>query len=161
MKKIKKMWMENRILFVLFIITFICVCVILGVIVKYFFGVTKSNYGERLEGIENVQITDTLKNDFLASMKEDTTIKDISFESKGKIVYIYITFHEGISLVEAQGKALASLQKFEQNYLDFYDFHFTLKSDATENGGGFLIMGAKNVNGSGLVWNNNTPLETE
>ena len=54
MKKIKKLWMENRVLFVLFTIVIICACIILGVMLSYFFGATKSNYGDRLNGIENV-----------------------------------------------------------------------------------------------------------
>ena len=161
MNKIKKLWMENRVLFVLFIIVFICACIILGVVFKYFFGATKSNYGERLDGIEAVEITDTMKNDFLVAIKDDELVDNATIDVRGKIVYIYLTFNEGSSLVEAQSKALEALQTFEQNYLDFYDFHFTLKSEATENSEGFLIMGAKNVNGSGLVWNNNTPVADE
>lgn len=161
MKKIKKLWLENRILFVLFIITLICACIILGVILKYFFGATKSSYGERLDGIETVLVSDTMKSDFIQSLTSDEQITNVAINVKGKIIYIYLTFKEGTSLVEAQSKALASLQSFEEPYLNFYDFHFTIKSNATEDNEGFLLMGARNVNGSGLVWNNNTPIETD
>lgn len=161
MKKIKNLWVENRVLFVLFIIVMLCGCVILGVFANYFFGPSTSSYGERLEGIENVPITDEVKENFLTSMKADELISDVLFSTSGKIVYITLSFNEGVSLVEAQSKALASLMAFEQNLLDFYDFHYTLKSNATENSEGFLIMGAKNVNGSGLVWNNNTEVSAE
>ncbi len=161
MKKIKKLWMENRVLFVLFLIIIVCAFIILGVLFKYFFGATKSSYGDRLKGIETVEVTDTMKNDFLSSIKENELINDAKLEVRGKIVYIYLTFIETASLEEAQSRAIESLQFFEQKYLDFYDFHFTLKSNATETSEGFLIMGAKNVNGSGLVWNNNTPIDAD
>ena len=161
MKKIKKLWMENRVLFVLFLIIIICAFIILGVLFKYFFGATKSSYGDRLKGIETVEVTDTMKNDFLTSIKGNELVNDAKIDVRGKIVYIYLTFIETASLEEAQSRAIESLQFFEQNYLDFYDFHFTLKSNATETSEGFLIMGAKNVNGSGLVWNNNTPIEAD
>ena len=161
MKKIKKLWLENRILFVLFIITFVCACVILGVVLKYFFGATKSNYGERLDGIQNVLVSDSMKSEFVESLSQDEQVTDVAINVKGKIIYIYITFKEGTSLVEAQSKALASLQSFEESYLNFYDFHFTVKSQATEDNEGFLLMGARNVNGSGLVWNNNTPIDVD
>lgn len=161
MKKIKKLWMENRVLFVLFTIVIICACIILGVMLNYFFGATKSNYGDRLNGIENVEVTDEIKNNFLSTMKSDEMISDADIHVSGKIIYISFSFNIGVSLVEAQSKALASLQAFEQDYLDFYDFHFTLKEEASESGEGFLIMGSKNVNGSGLVWNNNTEVPTE
>ena len=45
--------------------------------------------------------------------------------------------------------------------LSDYDINLTLTSKATENSEGFTIMGAKNVAGSGVVWNNNTPVESD
>lgn len=156
MKKIKKLWIENRVLFVLFLIVLICLFTILGVFLKYFFGSSKGSYGNRLEGIKEVEVTDEIKNNFISSMKNDASVQEVTIKTQGKIIYIALTFKEGVSLVEAQSKALSSLKSFEQNYLDFYDFQYTLKANATENNEGFLLMGAKNVNGSTLVWNNNT-----
>lgn len=161
MKKLKNLWTQNRVLFVLFVIVFICICIILGVFINYFFGSSESSYGDRLEGINEVVVTDEIKNNFLNSMNMDELISDATIKTSGKIIYISLTFKDGVSLVEAQSKALASLMAFEQNYLDFYDFHYTLKGNKTENSEGFLIMGAKNVNGSGLVWNNNTEIKSE
>lgn len=161
MKKIKNLWVENRVLFVLFIVVIICLFIMLAVCVNYFFGSSKSSYGDRLEGIETVRITDEFKNNFLNTMKEDELLKDASLVAKGKIVYISLVFQSNVTLVEAQSKALSSLMTFEQQYLDFYDFHYTLKSEKTDTSEGFLIMGSKNVNGSGLVWNNNTEVETD
>ena len=156
MNKIKKIWTENRVLFVLFVIVLVCLLIIMGVFLKYFFGSSKSSYGDRLEGIKEVEVTDEVKNKFLSAMENDELISESSIKVKGKIIYIALHFKDGVSLVEAQSKALASLMVFEQNYLDFCDFNYTLKGNATESSEGFLIMGAKNVNGSGLVWNNNT-----
>ncbi len=156
MKKLKKMWVENRILFVLFLIIIICFFVMVGVCISYFFGSSKSSYGDRLDGIEEVVISDDLKNSFLDKMKQDELIKSSNMHVQGKIVYITLEFNENVALVEAESKALAVLMDFEEKYLNFYDFHFTLKKTATETSEGFLIMGAKNVNGVGLVWNNNT-----
>lgn len=156
MNKIKKLWMENRVLFVLFLIVVICLFIIMGVFLKYFFGSSSSSYGDRLEGIKEVEVTEEIKNNFLSSMKSDELIRDAEMKTRGKIIYVTLNFNDDVSLVEAESKALASLNSFEQKYLDFYDFHYTLKGNATENNEGFLIMGAKNVNGSGLIWNNNT-----
>ena len=152
MKRIKKFWKENRVLFVLFVIILICLILVLGVFLKYFFGSSKTSYGNRLDGINEVEVTDDIKNNYISKMKEDELIK---------IIYISLYFKNEASLVEAQSKALASLTNFEDNYLAFYDISFTLKCDATESSEGFLIMGAKNANGSGLVWNNNTIVNKE
>lgn len=161
MNKIKKLWVENRVLFVLFIIVLVCILIMLGVMLKYFFGSSKSSYGDRLNGIKEVEVTDNMKNDFVSQMNEDELIENTTLKTRGRIIYITFTFKDGVSLVEAQSKALASLEKFEEKYLDYYDFNYTLKASATEDSEGFLIMGAKNVNGSGLVWNNNTEVVKE
>lgn len=161
MKKIKNLWVENRVLFVLFIIVIICCFIMLGVCISYFFGSSKSSYGDRLKGIDKVKITEKIENNFVDSLKKDGLINEVSLNVKGKIVYITIQFKDEVTLVEAQSKALASLSNFEQKYLDFYDFHYTLKSNKTETSEGFLIMGSKNVNGTGLVWNNNTEVVTD
>lgn len=158
MNKIKKLWIENRVLFVLFLTVLICAFIILGVFLNYFFGSSKGNYGNRLDGIKEVEVTEEMKNNFISSMKNDSSIQEVTIKTQGKIIYISLFFKDGVSLVEAQSKALFSLQSFEQKYLDFYDFQYTLKANATENSEGFLIMGAKNVSGSTLVWNNNTEI---
>lgn len=161
MNKIKKLWMENRVLFVLFIIILVCLLLILGVFLKYFFGAASSSYGDRLDGIKEVEVTDELKNNFLTTLRNDELVQDASMNTKGKIIYISISFKDGVTLVEAQSIAQASLQSFEEKYLNFYDFQYTLKGNKTENSEGFLIMGARNVNGTKLSWNNNTEVKNE
>lgn len=161
MKKLKNLWVENRVLFVLFIIVIICCFTIIGVCISYFFGSSESSYGDRLKGIDKVKISEKAKDEFVDILKKDELVKDVNFKVQGKIVYITMQFKEEVTLVEAQSKALASLTTFEQKYLDYYDIHYTLKSDKTETSEGFLIMGSKNVNGNGLVWNNNTEVVTD
>ncbi len=155
MNKIKKIWVENRVLFVLFIIVLVCMLIIAGVCMKYFFGSSKSSYGDRLDGIEEVAITEDIKNHFLSSMQNDELIENVTIKNIGRVVYISLHFKSGTSLEEAKNKALASLMAFEQKYLDYYDFHYTLKGNTLE-AGDFLIMGAKNAKGNGLNWTNNT-----
>ena len=59
MKKILK---ENRTLFILMIVAIVCIVVSVLLLFKYFyFGNGGSNYGDRLEGIENVVISDDKK----------------------------------------------------------------------------------------------------
>lgn len=158
MNKIKKLWVENRVLVVLFIIVIICICLILGVCLKYFFGTSNSSYGDRLNGIEEVLITDEIKNNFINKMKEDETIVDATLTVSGKIIYIHLIFNQNVKLEEAENKAQTSVSLFEEKYLNFYDLNYTLKQ---ENNDGFLIMGARNVHGSGLIWNNNTEIDNE
>ena len=109
--------------------------------------------------LEDYPIEDSFVSEYIANLEADEMINSVEFNTKGRIIYITINFVGDSSLVEAQSKAAASLEEFSEEILSYYDIDFTLISDATENSEGFTIMGARNVAGSGIVWNNNTPVE--
>ena len=159
--KLKEIWGKYKILIVLGLILIICFIAILFVTVSYFFGSGESVYGDRLEDIEDYPIEDTFVSEYIANLESDEMINSATFDVKGRVIYVTINFVGDTSLVEAQSKAAASLELFSENLLSYYDIDFTLISEATENSEGFTIMGAKNVAGSGIVWNNNTPVESE
>ena len=159
--KLKEIWGKYKILIVLGLILIICFIAILFVTVSYFFGSGESVYGDRLEDIEDYPIEDTFVSEYIANLESDEMINSATFDVKGRVIYVTINFVGDTSLVEAQSKAAASLEQFSENLLSYYDIDFTLLSEATENSEGFSIMGAKNVAGSGIVWNNNTPVESE
>ena len=69
MKKIKKIWNENRVLMVLAIIIIICLIVIVCVSLTYFYGSSESEYGDRLDGIDKVKITSKIKSDVVNNLK--------------------------------------------------------------------------------------------
>ena len=161
MDKLKEIWGKYKILIVLGLILIICFIAILFVTVSYFFGSGESVYGDRLEDIEDYPIEDTFVSEYIANLESDEMINSATFDVKGRVIYVTINFVGDTSLVEAQSKAAASLEQFSENLLSYYDIDFTLLSEATENSEGFTIMGAKNVAGSGIVWNNNTPVESE
>lgn len=161
MKKIKKLWQNNRVLFVLFTILIVCFFIIVGVTVKYFIGNHSSNYGDRLEETKKVKVTNEMKNDYQAYFDNDENIKSVKLNVTGKIIYITLNFENKITLVEAQSKAVQSLEKFSEDIQKVYDINFTLIQDKTDNNEGFTIMGAKNAKRPNIVWNNNTPIVEE
>ena len=60
MSKIKGFYQNNRIYCILMAISLFCLALIVSAFVVYFVEQTKTDtYGNRLDGIENVQITDT------------------------------------------------------------------------------------------------------
>ncbi len=161
MNKLKELWGKYKVLIVLGIILIICFIAIVSVTISYFFGGSESVYGDRLKDIDNYPISEEFKTEYVSSMESEELIETVNFSNKGRIIYIEIKFVGDTSLVEAQSKAAASLEKFSEELLSYYDINFTLICEETENSEGFTIMGAKNVSGSGLIWNNNKPVESE
>ena len=53
------------------------------------------------------------------------------------------------------------MDTIKEEYQKLYDVHFTLKQTGDENSETFTVMGAKNINGKEVIWNNNTPFTSE
>lgn len=161
MKKLKESWGKNKVFILLGTILVICLVAIIVVTFSFFLGGSKSVYGDRLDGIDKYPVKETMKSSYITSLEEEKSVSKVSMNVKGKIIYISIEFVSDTSLEEAKSLAATSLKNISEDLQSFYDISFTLKCEKSENSEGFTILGAKNVAGSGLVWNNNTPLESE
>ncbi len=160
MNKLKKLWNENRIMLVLGIIVFLCFLVIAYIMFQYFFGVTTSNYGDRLESIQEV-VYDEMAKSSLESSYQDEHLVDFSVDVRGKIIYVRVKYDATVALSDAQKKSVEAYQTIDEKYRNLYDYNVTISQDATEASTGYCLMGAKNVSRASFVWSNNTPVTTE
>ena len=162
MKKLKKFWQENSVLLVLLLILVTCLVAITIVVFTYFVGTNSSKYGDRLDGIEDYPFTTKTQKSIISSLEEDEDIEEVKIETSGKRIIITINYVAGITLVEAQSKALASLELFDEKTQSFYDLEYQIKALATENADGFSLTGSHNVGGTGgIVWVQNNITEEE
>lgn len=159
MKGIKRFYKEHRIFTILMAIVIVSTIVIVSVLFKLFGGNGTSKYGPRLDGIEDHIVENDRLDDYRDKLVENGKVKTASIELKGTIFYVKILFEKDSDLTEAEGIALKSLENFSEEELKFYDFQFTLESEANENSNGFLIEGAHNHNGTGLKWGLNRKVE--
>ncbi len=158
----KQFYKENRVFSILMIVVAVCLLLIIGITLKYFiFGSSSSPYGHRLKDEKKYKISDDLKTEVKSTLESDESIKKASVRVSVRTIYISMEFNTGVSLEEAKGKAVTALEKFSEDELGYYDVEFILTEESADNSEGFTIMGAKNVNGSNIVWNNNTPVTTE
>ena len=159
MKKIKDLWNRNRVLIVLVIIVLTCFCIIGVVMVKYFFGGNTSSYGDRLDDIKDYPFKEEDQNTLINTIKENDIVSDVTVNVKGKIIYIRILFNDKATLDTAKAVANKSIESISADYQNRYDLEYTIVQKSTEAVAGFTLMGAKNINRSVLIWNNNTPLK--
>lgn len=158
----KKYLKENKTLFILMIVAIVCIIVSILLLFKYFyFGNGGTKYGDRLDGIENVEIKSDKQNEVISKIESNDIVESAKMTITGKRIDIKIIFTNKATLTDAEGVALKSLESFSDEEKNYYDIEFTLKQNADEKAEGFLIMGAKNVNGSNLVWNNNNSASEE
>ncbi len=159
MKRIKDIWNRNRVLIVLVIIVLTCFCIMGVVMVKYFFGGNTSSYGDRLDDIKDMPFKEEDQQTLINTIKENDIVSDVSINVKGKIIYIRILFNEKASLDTAKAVAVKSVESISADYQSKYDLEYTLVQESNEAVAGFTIMGAKNINRTVLIWNNNTPVK--
>lgn len=161
MTKLKELWRNNKVLIILGVILLCCFVAIICVTISFFLGGDKSVYGNRLDEIKDINVEDSFKKEYIDKLKELEMVSNATIDVRGKIIYIMIYFVGDTTLLDAESKAALSLQEFSEEILSHYDIMFTLVCEKTDNSEGFTILGARNATGSGLNWNNNTPVESE
>lgn len=139
-----------------------CIGISAALLLKYFYyGNGGSKYGDRLDGIELITVSDDKKNSVVEDIKKRKNVKDAKVEVSGKIIYIRIAFNAGADLDTSKAIAVKTLEQFSDEEKAFYDVHFTLVSEKNEASDGFTIMGSKNVNGTNLIWGNNNSVNDD
>lgn len=160
MKRIKKFYREHRVFTILMAIILVCIVIISTILIQCFYvGKGTDKYGDRLEAIEEHQISDSKISDYKVNLSNNAKVKTVDLSIEGRIVYIKVTYETNCSLEEAESIAAKSLEGFTEDEQGFYDFNLTLEKAATNTSDGFLISGAHNKNGSGVSWNNNREVE--
>lgn len=151
----KKLWKSNRVVFVLVIILIVCFIAICSVALTFFYSKDTNEYGNRLNGIEKHPISSELKSNYKETLLANESVKNVEFNTKGRIIYVNIKFDENISLDNAKKLVEDNLSLFSEDILSYYDLQFILSSD------NFTIMASKNVASEKISWNNNTPIKEE
>lgn len=151
----KKLWRENRVLFMLMVILLVCFIAIVVVALTFFYSKDVSSYGSRLEGMEDHPFTDKDKSSYKETVLENENVKKVSIVQEERVIYVIVDFDENISLEDAKAIIVNSVDLFGEDILSYYDIEFILKSD------NFTIFGAKNAIIDHVSWNNNREVEEE
>ena len=130
----------------------ILVLIILLVILLKSFSVDYSidEYGDRLDGIEKVEIKKSASDKLVSEIKEIESVNKVNYRLKGRLVYIEIEFNEGVTVDSAREIATKSLDYFTDKQKSYYDFDFILTSE--KDAEGFPELGSKHKTSDSIVW---------
>ena len=108
----KKIFNENKTLFILAIIIIISL-IFMGVgLIRYFYGSNKDPYGDRLRDKDEYPISENIGKDIKALY--ESGVSSVNVDVRGRIVYVTIDVINGTSKLDAQvmlSKHLKSLMK--------------------------------------------------
>lgn len=155
MKKLKSLYKKNKVLFILTTIAIVCILVIIiGLLTSFYRKTNTSKYGDRLDGIEEVEITDSFREDLVSFYEENERVNEASVTLSGKIVYIIIDVTKGTTKAQAQTVANSGLEEFSEEEVDYYDFQFIVTCDDDSESKIYPTMGYKNNTSAKVVWIN-------
>lgn len=155
MKKLKKLYKKNKVLFILTTIAIICILVIIiGLLTSFYTKTNTSKYGDRLDGIEEVEITDSFREDLVSFYEKNEKVNEASVDLSGKIVYIIIDVVKGTTEAQAQEIANSGLEEFSEEEIEYYDFQFIVTCEEDSKSEIYPTMGYKNNTSAKVVWIN-------
>lgn len=108
-------------------LSFILFVIMLVIFISLFFGNGEGKYGNRLDGIEEVELSKNQLKDIEKALKEDERIADAKVRLQGKIVYINFEINPDVSTDTAKEIASSTLENFSEEELSFYDFGYLVK----------------------------------
>ena len=127
MKKVLKFLKKNIFLTILSLFVLIGVIIILVVMFKFFIS-GNDKYGNRLDGINKVEITSKTLSKIDKKIEDEEEVDSASIRIQGKIIYITIKYKEGTSKDRAKEIANSTLEHFDEEELNFYDVGYFLTS---------------------------------
>jgi flagellar basal body-associated protein FliL len=152
-KRKNKNRQDNTMLFILIIILVACFAVIGFLFYKYFYaGVSSSKYGNRLDGISEYKLDDSLESDIEGLYTSESSVDKVSVSVQGKIIYIMIYYKEAIKTDKAKTLASKALDKIGKENLTFYEVQYILSYSGKDENKNFPIFGTKNANSLKVVW---------
>lgn len=150
MKKIFSFLSSHK-LYIL-IIVLLVICILAFFAMKSFLYPDDANtvYGDRLDGIEEVTISNDRKTEISDKIKENEGITSVTISTKGKIVNIHIIATTAANAVEVmQELSTTALENFSEKEIAFYDFQFFIKNEDAN----YDLIGYKNKNSETISWN--------
>ena len=137
-------------------ISLVLLLIILIFFVMLLVGGSSNKYGNRLDGIEEVEISNDELDTIAIEMKEKEGVKDASVRIQGKIINVILTFNSDIDSKKAKEVATSTLESFSEEQLGFYNVQYFLTRESTSEGDNpYVVTGNKHPSKEEIGWTNN------
>ena len=145
----KRLIKKHKGLFIVGSFALILLIVMIIACFKMFIFSTSDKYGRRLDGIENVVISNDTYKKVKDSVTDNAEVVDVSVRLQGRIIYTKET-----SIDKAKEIATATLKNYSEEEIAYYDFSYILTQDfeETEEEKHFIVMGYKHPKIETIGW---------
>ena len=150
MEKLKKWINKNKGFAIICALALILFIIMVVIFVRLLVGGSSNKYGNRLDGIDKVKISNEVYESVKEEVKDVEGVNDVSVRLQGKIVYTTIELSDSISVDKAKEIAKNNLDNYTEDELKYYDFSFFLKWKGEESDK--VITGNKHHNLEDITW---------
>lgn len=152
MNNIKKAISNNKFLTIIILIVLAFV-IILGILLKAFIP-SGYEYGDRLKGIEKVEISDKDISKIEKELEKDIDVLNASINIRGRLINVVLKIKSTASAKDMKNFSEERLELFEEEEKKYYDIQFYLYSEDDKKEG-YPTIGYKHKTSENLVWSNN------
>ena len=140
---------KNKVTIIIIGIFAICVFLIMGIINAFFPEEGVALYGNRLDGIDKVAVSDATLKELEDKFKEDA-VASVSARTSGRIIEIVIVVNDDVAPETAKIYGAKALEVFSDEQKAYYDIQvFAKKNIETAE---FPIIGYKHKTKDSLTW---------
>ena len=119
---------KNKITIIIIAIFAVCVFIITGLINAFFPEEGTAIYGNRLDGIDKVAISDTTLKELEDKFKDDA-VKSVSARVSGKTIEIQMVVNDDVDPGTAKIYGEKTLEVFSKEQKEYYDIQVFAKKD--------------------------------
>ena len=141
---------NNKVTVVAFIICVIFVILVFAVKLTFFPNEGTAIYGDRLDGIEEVEITDKQQEDIIKALEDKDEVKKVSCDIKGRTLNVLITVNDDVELDPAKALTSSITENLEEDQTSYYDIQVFISKDNDDTR--FPIIGYKHQNKDEFSW---------
>lgn len=152
MKYFKKHKVELICLIIFIVLLLGC----LGIFLMLWFGGSGEVYGNRLDGIDKVPVSEGYLNDIENALKEDEHVSKASSHIEGRLINFMVTVTDDTKIDSAKKLSKIIKDNFTESELAFYDIQVYILDSGANETSSYPIIGYKHKTTEDFVWSNNS-----
>ncbi len=141
---------NNKVTVVAFIICVIFVVLVFAIKLTFFPNEGTAIYGDRLDGIEKVEITDKQQKGIIKSLEDKDEVKSADTDIKGRTLNVLITVNDDVELDPAKALTSSVIDNLKKDQTSFYDIQVFISKDNDDTR--FPIIGYKHQDKDEFSW---------
>ncbi len=145
----KKKLNEHKIMIII-IVTLVVLSIILVKLLDNYSNEKGAIYGNRLEGIENVEIASNIKKELINNIESTGKTQKVSIDVQGKILNSEIIVNDDTTRDDAKTLADKIIEKLTEEQKKFYDVQVFIKKNTDDQT--FPIIGYRHHNRETFTW---------